>query len=66
MKKIDNFNISYFKKRLIDWGRVNFKDFPWRRTKNKWHYLVAEIMLQRTKADQVEPVYLSFVRSFPT
>ena len=31
---------------------------------NKWHALVAEIMLQRTNADQVIPVYLEFIENY--
>jgi len=54
-------DIDYFRTRVLRWGRQNFEHFPWRSTANKWHALVAEIMLQRTKADQVEPVYVDFV-----
>jgi A/G-specific adenine glycosylase len=44
----------------------NFKDFPWRSTKNKYHALVSEIMLQRTRAEQVAPVYNNFVTLYDT
>lgn len=48
---------DYFKARIVRWGRENFRDFPWRFTQNPWHALAAEIMLQRTRADQVVPAY---------
>jgi len=56
--------IAYFRKRVLRWGRRNFSDFPWRRSENLWHGLVAEIMLQRTRADQVLPVFMVFVSKY--
>ncbi|MED0677915.1 hypothetical protein P4S83_11890 [Aneurinibacillus thermoaerophilus] len=58
--------IEYFTKGIIDWGRKNYDDFPWRESKNKWHSLVAEIMLQRTKAEQVVSAYEEFCAKYPT
>jgi A/G-specific adenine glycosylase len=51
---------------LANWGRAHYVDFPWRSTKNSFHALVAEIMLQRTKAEQVVPVYTTFASLYPT
>lgn len=51
---------------LAKWGRKNYEDFPWRRTRNPFHALIAEIMLQRTKAEQVLPVYESFAKRYPS
>jgi A/G-specific adenine glycosylase len=59
-------NIEFFRKRMIQWGRKNYSSFPWRKTKNPWHALVAEIMLQRTRAEQVVPVYKRFASRYPT
>jgi len=52
--------MQWFRKEVMNWGQDNFYRFPWRFAKNKWHCLVAEIMLQRTRAEQVEPVYVKF------
>lgn len=49
---------------LLKWGTKNFKFYDWRNTNNKWHALVAEIMLQRTSADQVLPVYRNFCNKY--
>jgi len=51
---------------LLEWHANNFRSFPWRSKTDPYQILVAEIMLQRTKADQVVPVYEAFVRKFPT
>ena len=54
-----------FTRILLEWGASNRRDFPWRRTKDAYKILVAEIMLQRTKAEQVVPVYERFVKKYP-
>ena len=49
--------ICAFAAELLDWGSINMRDFVWRRTRDPFQILIAEILLQRTKAEQVEPVY---------
>jgi len=60
----DREDIDYFRARVLRWGRQNFKRFPWRSVENPWHALAAEIMLQRTKADQVLPVFMRFAAKY--
>jgi len=55
-----------FVRRLLRWFRENGRNYPWRQSTDPYRVLMAEIMLQRTKADQVLPVYLSFIERFPT
>ena len=62
--KIDR--IDVIRSILIEWGRKNFDNFPWRTTNNHFHALIAELMLQRTKAEQVLPIYSSFVTQYKT
>jgi len=54
-----------FPKLLLEWFRENGRSYVWRRKKDPFEILMAEIMLQRTRADQVEPVYLDFIKKFP-
>lgn len=56
--------ISKIQETLIQWGNSNYSFFPWRSTTNSFHSLIAEIMLQRTKAEQVVPVFLKFVSKY--
>lgn len=49
-----------FTEAIVTWAQHNYADYPWRNTTNRWHALVAEIMLQRTGAEQVQPVYKTF------
>lgn len=60
-----NTNIDAVRRILRNWGKVNYQDFPWRRPEKKWHGLIAEILLQRTRANSVIGVYRSFINRFP-
>ena len=44
----------------------NYRPFPWRDPAQNWHGLLAEILLQRTRANSVVGVYQNFVFSFAT
>jgi A/G-specific adenine glycosylase len=65
MLNISGRRVNAFRRVLLAWGRRNYARFPWRATRNRFHALVAEVMLQRTRAEQVLPVYREFVRRFP-
>ena len=41
------------------------RDFPWRYTTDPYGIMVAEFMLQRTKAEQVSPIYKKFIEKYP-
>ncbi|MFH1683617.1 MAG: hypothetical protein ABIA67_01910 [Candidatus Margulisiibacteriota bacterium] len=60
----DKKTAQIIRKRLISWGKKNFAKFPWRHTRNLFHALTVEILLQRTKAEQVLPVYKAFIKKF--
>lgn len=51
---------------MLDWGAIFFRSFPWRTTANPYEILISEILLHRTKADQVTPVYHKFVETYPS
>lgn len=51
---------------ILKWGENNLRSYPWRDDyKNSYNILVAEIMLHRTRADQVKPIYESFIKKYP-
>jgi A/G-specific adenine glycosylase len=56
---------SFFNKTLLEWFDSNGRNFPWRFERDPFRILIAEIMLQRTRAQQVVPVYLDFLKRFP-
>ena len=53
-------------RRILRWGRRNFRVYPWRTETNPWLTFVAEFLLQRTRASQVEPVFGKLRSRFPT
>jgi A/G-specific adenine glycosylase len=55
-----------FSKDLLEWWKYNKRKFPWRSTKNPYRILIVEVLLHRTRAEQVVPVYVKFVNRFPT
>lgn len=57
---------GYFKQKILRWVYRNPGRYPWRTTRVKFHALIAEILLQRTKAEQVIPVYKRFVKDYPS
>jgi A/G-specific adenine glycosylase len=55
-----------FRRRLLDWYKRNGRDLPWRRTRNPYHILVSEVMLQQTQVDRVVPKYQEWLEKYPT
>jgi A/G-specific adenine glycosylase len=49
--------------KLLVWWRRNKRDFLWRRTCDPYKILIAELMLRKTTAKQVEEVYRKFFLS---
>jgi A/G-specific adenine glycosylase len=51
---------------LLAWFGDHARDLPWRRTRDPWWVLVAEVMLQQTQVARVLPRYEAFVARWPT
>jgi A/G-specific adenine glycosylase len=54
-----------FAEKVLSWFQKQGRRLPWRRTRDPYKVLVAEIMLQKTKAQQVEKVFPSFLKKYP-
>jgi A/G-specific adenine glycosylase len=50
---------------LLRWAEHIRPDLPWRRTREPWAILVAELMLQQTQVPRVLPRYEAFLDRFP-
>ena len=55
-----------FRRRLLRWFRRHGRDLPWRRTRDPYHVLVSEFMLQQTQVVRVEAYYHRFLARYPT
>ena len=58
--------IRSFRARVLNYYRKHGRKLPWRETKNPYHILVAEFMLQQTQVQRVIPHYLAFIQTLPT
>jgi A/G-specific adenine glycosylase len=48
------------------WFRAKGRDLPWRRTRDPYHILVSELMLQQTQVSRVVGYYERFLERYPT
>jgi len=59
--------IQAFQRKLLSWYFLHGRKFPWREIQlDPYRAIIAEILLQRTKAETVSKVYLEFLRKFPS
>lgn len=50
---------------LLRWAEEARRDLPWRRTRDPWAILVAEVMLAQTQVDRVVPRWEAFLDRWP-
>lgn len=51
--------------RLLRWFEINGREFPWRAPSvTTYQYVVAELLLQRTRAETVASFFLKFIKEF--
>ena len=55
-----------FRRRLLRWFRRHGRDLPWRRTRDPYHVIVSEFMLQQTQVSRVEGYYHRFLGQYPS
>ncbi len=61
VKEFNKFRID-----LLEWWKENKREFLWRKVKDPYKILCAEIMLQQTRAENVEDIYIKFVQKYPS
>ena len=57
--------IKQFRKIISHHYKKHGRDLAWRRTKNPYHILVSEVMLQQTQVERVTTKYAEFIAAFP-
>ena len=57
--------LERFPEDLLAWFSEHKRDLPWRRTKDPYHIMVSEVMLQQTRVEAVKVYYERFLREFP-
>ena len=53
-------------RRLVSWWKIRGRRYPWRESRDPYRVFIAEVMLHRTRADQVAPIYIRFIERYPT
>jgi A/G-specific adenine glycosylase len=62
---LHDFPVNELRNDLLCWWGSAKRYFPWRETQDPYKILIAEILLHRTRADQVAPLYELFLKRFP-
>ena len=65
-RPLDQARVGQAHKSLLGWYDAHARDLPWRRTRDPYAILVAEVMLQQTQVERVLPKYAEFLGAFPT
>ena len=65
MEAPDSRKKQYFKKGIMLWFKENMRQFPWRKESlSPYEVIIAEIMLQQTRANRVKEVYPKFIKRY--
>ncbi|MBC8550605.1 MAG: hypothetical protein H8D23_13245 [Candidatus Brocadiales bacterium] len=59
------YKIRQIRECIITEGSKHYQAFPWRNPEQKWHGLLAEMLLQRTRASSVVPIYEKLIKIYP-
>jgi A/G-specific adenine glycosylase len=68
-RKSQNENLKkkdFFYESLISWWKINGRHFAWRPANSPFQQLLAEILLQRSRAKTVEPVFIHLIDIWPS
>lgn len=59
--------LIFFQNILLDWFESFGRNFPWRnKDLSQYEIIIAEILLQRTKADTIKNFFSQFIIAFPS
>ena len=64
--KISKSRAARFQRMIFAWWELHKRDLPWRRTRDPYHILISEVMLQQTQVLRVLPKYAEFIETYPT
>lgn len=66
IRRISKKKIEVFQERILEWYLKKGRKFPWRKKGlTHYQYVIAEVLLQRTKAETVSKFYSQFIKDFP-
>lgn len=66
-KRINKLKITWFQTQLSHWFELNNRKFPWRkRNCSRYQLIIAEVLLQRTKAETIATFFPFFIKQYPS
>ena len=66
-KRINKLKIKWFQTQLAHWFELNNRKFPWRkRNCSRYQLIIAEVLLQRTKAEKIATFFPIFIKQYPS
>lgn len=66
-QQIYELKLKYFQEKILDWYAKNGRNFIWRKKSiSNYEIIIAEIFLQRTKAETVNKFLPSFLKKYPS
>ena len=67
MHHFNESKINFFQLNILKWYANNKREYYWRKHNlSNYQYIIAEVLLQRTKADTVAKFYPAFITKFPS
>ncbi len=65
-KRVSKKKIAFFQEKILQWYKENGRTFLWREEGlTSYQYIIAEVLLQRTKAETIAKFYPLFLAEFP-
>ncbi len=55
-----------FVKSVVNWGKNNLREFPWRTNTTPYKVFIAEVLLKRTTSTAAKRTYTEFLKRFPS
>lgn len=55
-----------FRKRVLEQGKLLYRDLPWRNTRDPYAIWISEVMLQQTQVSRVDGRWQHWMQRFPT
>jgi A/G-specific adenine glycosylase len=65
IRNLSTGKIRRFQNTIYQHYQEHGRSLPWRKTRNPYHILVSEVMLQQTQVDRVIDKYQEFITTFP-
>lgn len=65
--RLETKKVRWFRKKILLWFEKGGRHFPWRnKSASKYQLVIAEVLLQRTKAETIATFFPFFIKRYPS